>query len=76
MKSLKTIFGISLLLLPFQILSQSTNDVEMADPLRSNGKIYVVVIGLVVILTGLIALLLRIEKKLRHLENNGNSALK
>jgi len=76
MTRLKTILGISFLLLPFQIFSQSTNDVEMADALRSNGKIYVVVIGLVVILTGLVALLLRIEKKLRQLENKGNSALK
>lgn len=76
MKGFRIISFITLFLLPFQIFSQNGNDVEMADPLRSNGKIYVVVVGLVIILTGLIILLLRIEKSLRQLENRENSDLK
>jgi hypothetical protein len=39
----------------------------MADTLRSNGKIYTVVIGLVIILTGVVLFLLRVEKKVRDL---------
>lgn len=74
-KGFKIVTLLTLFLSPFQIFSQNA-DVEMADSLRSNGKIYVVVVGLVIILTGLIVLLLRIEKKLRQLENQEKSGSK
>ena len=61
-----------LLLLPFEIFSQGGADVEMADSLRENGKIYVVVVGLAVILTGITVLLIVIERKLQRLENKEN----
>ena len=55
-------------LLSMQALCQTRNKVEMADVLRSDGKIYTVVAGLVVILTGLIFFMLRVERKLDRIE--------
>jgi CcmD family protein len=43
-------------------------DVEMADTMRSNGKIYVVVAIALVILIGLIGYLIFIDKKVSGLE--------
>lgn len=42
--------------------------VEMADALRNSGKIYVVVLVVTVILTGLILYLIRLDKKVSKLE--------
>jgi hypothetical protein len=47
---------------------QATEKVEMADVLRQDGKIYTVVLGLVVILTAMIVLLIRIERRIFKLE--------
>lgn len=47
---------------------QSNQTVEMADLLRKDGKIYTVVFGLVVILTGMIVFLVRVDKKISRLE--------
>ncbi len=46
-----------------------TNNVEMADVMRSNGKIYVVVAVCLVILFGLIAYVIRIDKRLSKMEH-------
>jgi CcmD family protein len=43
-------------------------EVEMADTMRSNGKIYVVVAIIVIILVGLIAYLAVLDRKVRRLE--------
>ena len=63
---------ISLLILffCFSILSfgQETQKVEMADRLRQDGKIYTVVVGVVVILTAMIILLIRVDRKIYKLE--------
>jgi len=40
----------------------------MADVLRQDGKIYTVVVGLVIILTAMIILLIRVDKKIFRLE--------
>lgn len=42
--------------------------VEMADNMRSNGKIYVVVAVVIVILIGLFLYLIRLDKKISNLE--------
>lgn len=42
--------------------------VEMADGLRANGKIYVVIIVVVTILLGLIAYVIRLDNKISRLE--------
>ncbi|MBI3219031.1 MAG: CcmD family protein [Bacteroidetes bacterium] len=46
----------------------SAQDAEMADTMRSNGKIYVVVAIALVILIGLIGYLVFIDKKVSGLE--------
>jgi hypothetical protein len=43
-------------------------DVEMADIMRSNGKIYVVVAVIATIFIGLMIYLIRIDKKVQKLE--------
>ncbi len=49
-------------------LLAAAQDVEMADTMRSNGKIYVVVAIALVILIGLIGYLIFIDKKVSGLE--------
>ncbi|MBW7890014.1 MAG: CcmD family protein [Chitinophagaceae bacterium] len=44
------------------------DEVEMADKLRSNGKIYVVVAVLVILFIGLFAFLISIDRKVSRLE--------
>jgi len=57
-----------LILLSFNSFCQANNDVEMADLLRQDGKIYTVVFGLVVILTGMIIFLIRVDRKIFRIE--------
>lgn len=54
----------------FSILSavQAQEKVDMADAMRSNGKIYVVVTVLTVILIGLFIFLISIDRKVSRLE--------
>ena len=49
-------------------IAQQNNFVEMADVMRSNGKIYVVVAVLATIFIGLMIYLIRIDKKVQKLE--------
>jgi CcmD family protein len=44
-------------------------EVEMADQMRANGKIYVVVAVLCVIFAGIVFYLYRIDKRISKLEN-------
>jgi hypothetical protein len=68
MKCIRTLCFLLFTLLPGTIFSQGSNSVEMADAFRANGKIYVVVLGLVIILTGVIAFLIIIDRKLHNIE--------
>lgn len=43
-------------------------NVEMADVMRSEGKIYVVVAGLVIVVAGFLAYLFFLDKKIGKLE--------
>ena len=63
MKRISAFFLLLLTALP--ALSQ---EVEMADDMRSNGKIYVVVAILLVILIGLVLYLVSIDRKVTRLE--------
>lgn len=58
---------INLLLISFSATAQ-TEQPEMADAMRSNGKIYVVVVICLIILFGLIGYVFRIDRKLTKLE--------
>ncbi|MFM2401023.1 MAG: hypothetical protein RI950_540 [Bacteroidota bacterium] len=56
-----------LLLLSFTASAQAS-DIEMADQFRADGKIYVVIAVVSVVLIGLFAYLFRLERKLADLE--------
>ena len=62
-----------LLLLASSALAQATtaaaaDQPEMADALRASGKIYVVVLVIVIIVSGLLAYLVRLDRKVSRLE--------
>jgi hypothetical protein len=58
-------------LLATTLWAQSDEDkIQMADTMRSNGKIYVVVAVLVIILSGLFFYLIRLEKKISKMEKS------
>ncbi|MBX3255805.1 MAG: CcmD family protein [Chitinophagaceae bacterium] len=60
-----------MLFLPLFMITLSLNaqpPVEMADGMRSNGKIYVVVAVLAVILAGLFIFLINLDRKVSKLE--------
>lgn len=69
MKNFKAAFSFLLSFCSLQSFSQSSEKVEMADVLRQDGKIYTVVIGLVIILTAMIIVLIRVDRKISKLEN-------
>lgn len=48
-------------------------DFEMADVMRSNGQIYVVVAIILIVLTGLFTFLFMLERKIKRLENKVDS---
>ena len=61
------------LLVSFVVISfasQAQQQAEMADTMRSNGKIYVVVGVIVIILTGLFAYLFSLDKKVSRIEKS------
>lgn len=66
-------FTWALMLSPLTLFAQ---EVEMADKMRSNGKIYVVVAIVLVILIGLIGYLVSIDRKISRLEKRMPSSKK
>jgi len=50
------------------LLAQNSNGVEMADSLRSSGKIYVVVLVISVVFIGLAIYLFSIDNRLKNIE--------
>lgn len=68
----KIFFSLILMMTALQLFAQD-NGVEMADSLRSNGKIYVVVICIVIILVGLLAYLFSIDKRLKKIEKENQT---
>ena len=58
-----------LLLLSFTASAQAI-DIEMADQFRADGKIYVVIAVVSVVLIGLFAYLFRLERKVTELEKH------
>jgi len=51
--------------------AQENDTVEMADKMRSDGKIFVVIAVILTILTGLILYLVRLDRKISKLEKSG-----
>ena len=50
------------------VFAQNTTGVEMADTMRSSGKIYVVITTIAIIFVGLAIYLFTIDRRLRKLE--------
>jgi len=61
----------SLIILLIARVCNAQNEVEMADSLRQDGKIYVVVGVLLIIFVGIIFYLIMLDRRLRKLENKG-----
>ncbi|HEX2606116.1 MAG TPA: CcmD family protein [Flavisolibacter sp.] len=59
---------ISLITSIFSFAQQQTEAVSMADTMRQNGKIYVVVAVILAIFTGIILYLIRLDRKISRLE--------
>jgi hypothetical protein len=64
-KVLSFLFSFFILL---SIRAQEANEVEMADVMRSNGKIYVVLTVVLVIFSGIIFFLIKTDNKVSRLE--------
>lgn len=70
MKSKILSFLLSMGILTSKAQQTVQTSTTMADGMRSNGKIYVVVAVLLTILLGLIAYVIRIDKKVSKLEKD------
>jgi len=65
----KFILTLSLILsFTLSSLAQNSNGVEMADALRSSGKIYIVVLVISVVFIGLAIYLFTIDSRLKKIE--------
>lgn len=64
---------ICLLLLTIVSFGASAQDAEMADVMRSNGKIYVVLGIVLIVLVGLITYLFLLDRKITRVERQLNS---
>jgi len=62
-----------LLLLMLSGTAVQAQDFEMADVMRSNGQIYVVVAIILIVLAGLFTFLFMLERKIKRLENKVDS---
>lgn len=66
---MKKIFSLILLLVTFTTaFAQTAEKVEMADVLRSSGKIYVVILTIVIVFIGLAIYLFSIDRRLKKIE--------
>jgi multisubunit Na+/H+ antiporter MnhB subunit len=64
-----SLLSLILLLIAAVVKAQETQP-EMADVMRSNGKIYVVVLVLATIFAGIIVYLVRLDRKITKIEKN------
>ena len=62
------LFFIAAFLISFVANAQNTLQPEMADKFREEGKIYIVVLIIVIILSGLFFYLFSLDKKISNLE--------
>lgn len=61
-----------LVLTSISALAQQTETVEMADAFRADGKIYVVITVVAIILIGLLVYLITLDKKIGKMEKEYN----
>lgn len=65
-RRISSILGFLIALCP--LAAQAQSDVQMADGMRAEGKIYVVVAIILIVLSGLIAYLVMLDRKVNKLE--------
>jgi CcmD family protein len=79
MKHFRWVILFLLFFTSMESFSQANEKVDMADILRRDGKIYTIVFGLVLILSAMIILLIRLDRRIfrieRQVRKNGNSDL-
>ncbi len=63
---------ILLLLLTLSFVKTYSQEIEMADTMRANGKIYVVVAVVTVVLIGIFLYLIKMDKKISSIEKELN----
>jgi hypothetical protein len=63
---------LSLVLLTLNFIAFAQNKTEMADVMRTNGKIYTVVAVCLTILFGLFAYVIVVDRKIGKIEKNKN----
>jgi CcmD family protein len=75
LNSIKTILAIAFLMLNAAALNAQNNadKIEMADVMRENGKINVVVAVLLIIFAGIIFYLVSIDRKLSRIEKKNRN---
>jgi len=64
----RVFFSVIVLLISVLAKAQDGNEVSMADQMRANGKIYVVVAVVLTIFAGIIIYLVRLDRKMTRLE--------
>ncbi len=64
----KILLSVLMLFLSTYLFAQQNNDVEMADQMRSSGKIYVVIATIVIVFIGLAIYLFSIDRRLKKIE--------
>ncbi|MFM7079368.1 MAG: CcmD family protein [Bacteroidota bacterium] len=63
----------ALLIVLFSSAQSFGQDVEMADVMRSNGKIYVVVAVAAVVMAGIIGYMVYMDMRIRQIENKNKT---
>ncbi len=66
----RLLFLVLILLTNIAAFAQQTTDVEMADTMRSNGHIYVVIATIAIVFAGLAIYLFSIDRRLKKIEND------
>ena len=64
----KILLSVLMLFLSTFLFAQQNNGVEMADQMRSSGKIYVVIATIVIVFIGLAIYLFTIDRRLKKIE--------
>ncbi|GAA4395176.1 hypothetical protein GCM10023187_01740 [Nibrella viscosa] len=60
----------ALLLITQSLMAQTPDQVEMADRLRADGKIWVVVLVIAVVFVGIVTYLVRLDRQIGKLEKD------
>ena len=65
---MKKLLSVLIFLFAYTAIFAQTTDVEMADTMRSSGKIYVVITIIAIIFVGLAIFLFSIDRRVKKLE--------